>query len=123
MYHVYNHQYSTTHWHLNLTVKDHTCLCEHMPQEYITSILRDIHILLKFSHPVPLLYISDVKGIADTFRNKRTPSALHYFDMYCKKLLCLPGIRQEHFINHCLRIWESPYNCVESQTHCIWELF
>lgn len=36
----------------------------------------------------------DVKGIEDTFRNKSTPLALQYSDTYCKKLLCLPGIRQ-----------------------------
>jgi hypothetical protein len=33
MYHIYNPQYYITHWHLNLTVKDHTSLCEHKPQE------------------------------------------------------------------------------------------
>jgi hypothetical protein len=50
---------------------------------------------------------------------KVLPSVWKYFDTYCKKWPCLPGIRQENFLNHCLRNWRSPYNCARSQTHAI----
>lgn len=86
---------TVTHGHLKLTVKDPACLFELKPQEYVTHALPGSHMPLLLRNPVQLPDIWDVNGTGE--RHLQT-KVLHQYqntlDSYCKKLPCLPDLKQ-----------------------------